>query len=85
MTQAMVASVEVMLEKWKHYEGKEIEVYEEFKLLTSDIISRTAFGSSYVEGKDIFQMLRKLTTIIARNAYKTRLPFKYVEFPTSFY
>ncbi|CAI9278802.1 unnamed protein product [Lactuca saligna] len=76
MTPAMVASVDVMLEKWKQYEGKEIEVYEEFKLLTSDIISRTAFGSSYVEGKEIFQMLRKLTAIIARNAYKTRLPFK---------
>ncbi|KAI3731698.1 hypothetical protein L1987_62887 [Smallanthus sonchifolius] len=54
--------------------GKEIEVFEEFKHLTSDIISRTAFGSSYVEGKDIFQMLWKLTSIIARNAHKIQLP-----------
>ncbi|KAI3731691.1 hypothetical protein L1987_62880 [Smallanthus sonchifolius] len=60
----MVECVESMLERWKPYGGKEIEVFEEFKHLTSDIISRTAFGSSYVEGKDIFQMLRKLTSIL---------------------
>ncbi|KAI3731690.1 hypothetical protein L1987_62879 [Smallanthus sonchifolius] len=75
MTPAMVECVEVMLERWKPYGGKEIEVFEEFKHLTSDIISRTAFGSNYIEGKDIFQMSKKLTSIIARNAHKIQLPF----------
>ncbi|EEF50712.1 cytochrome P450, putative [Ricinus communis] len=40
----------VMLERWKDHTGSEIEVDEEFKLLASEVISRTAFGSSYIEG-----------------------------------
>ncbi|KAI3818381.1 hypothetical protein L1987_12187 [Smallanthus sonchifolius] len=54
----MVECVEVMLERWKPYGGKEIELSV----------------ASYVEGKDIFQMLRKLTSIISRNAHKIQLP-----------
>ena len=74
MIPSMISSVEVMLERWKHHEGKEIEVSEEFRLLTSEVISRTAFGSSYLEGKNIFQMLMKLALISSRNAYKLRFP-----------
>ncbi|KAL4360539.1 hypothetical protein GQ457_04G026590 [Hibiscus cannabinus] len=48
-----------MLEKWKGQVGKEIEVFEEFRLLTSEVISRTIFGSSYLEGEMIFAMLNK--------------------------
>jgi len=57
MVPVMVESVHMMLEKWKQQDGKEIGVYEEFKLTTSEVILRTAFGSNYVEGKDIFEML----------------------------
>lgn len=74
MTPVMIASVEIMLERWKQHEGKEIEVYEEFRLLTSEIISRTAFGSSYIEGKDVFEKLTKLTFIMFRNTFKIKLP-----------
>ncbi|KAL0446978.1 UNVERIFIED_CONTAM: cytochrome [Sesamum latifolium] len=74
MIPAMITSVETMLEKWKEYEGKEIEVFEEFRILTSEIISRTAFGSSYMEGKNIFDMLMKLTLIVSRNAHKIKFP-----------
>ncbi|XWS69605.1 hypothetical protein CRYUN_Cryun04dG0192900 [Craigia yunnanensis] len=74
MTPAVVASVETMLEKWKGLEGKEIEVFQEFRLLTSEVISRTAFGSSYLEGEKIFEMLMKLTIIVSRNIYKARIP-----------
>ncbi|WP_157962612.1 cytochrome P450, partial [Homoserinimonas sp. OAct 916] len=50
MVPAMIASVETMLERWQnHEEGREINVYEEFRLLTAEVISRTAFGSSYLE------------------------------------
>ncbi|XP_038723891.1 cytochrome P450 CYP749A22-like isoform X2 [Tripterygium wilfordii] len=66
LTPEMVASSEMMLERWKKHEGKEIEVFEEFKQLTSEVISRTAFGSSYVEGKDIFEKLRKVLMIAHR-------------------
>ncbi|TQD77784.1 hypothetical protein C1H46_036688 [Malus baccata] len=53
-TYAIIASAETMLEKWKSHEGKEIEVFEEFTLLTSEVIARTAFGSNYLEGRNIF-------------------------------
>ena len=74
MTPAMITSAEEMLERWKHHEGKEIEVFEEVRLYTSEVISKTAFGSSYVEGKNIFQMLRKLASITADNGYLHRFP-----------
>ncbi|XP_039159954.1 cytochrome P450 CYP749A22-like isoform X1 [Eucalyptus grandis] len=74
MAPAMVESVHTMLGKWKNQEGKEIEVFGEFKLLTSEVISRTAFGSSYVEGRNIFQMLTELATLTSKNAFNIRLP-----------
>lgn len=74
MIPAMISSADVMLERWKEYDGKEIEVFEEFRVLTSEVISKTAFGSSYLEGKNIFDMLMKLTLIVARNVHKIRLP-----------
>ena len=74
MIPAMIASVEVMLERWKHHEGKEIEVFEEFRQLTSELISRTAFGSSYLEGENIFQMLMKLTLLTSRNTHELKFP-----------
>ncbi|XP_010044348.2 cytochrome P450 CYP749A22 [Eucalyptus grandis] len=74
MAPAMVESVHTMLEKWKNQEGKEIEVFGEFKLLTSEVISRTAFGSSYVEGRNIFQMLTGLASLTSKNAFNIRLP-----------
>ncbi|XVF56594.1 hypothetical protein PTKIN_Ptkin06aG0133500 [Pterospermum kingtungense] len=74
MSPAMIASVETMLERWKQYEGKEIDVFEEFRLLTSEVISRTAFGSSYSDGKKIFDMLLKLSVLTNRNLFKARFP-----------
>lgn len=74
MIPAIVTSVEDMLQKWKDYEGKEIDLFKEFHVLTSDVISRTAFSSSYKEGKDIFTKIDKLITLIARNAQTVKSP-----------
>ncbi|KAF2325484.1 hypothetical protein GH714_029458 [Hevea brasiliensis] len=74
MIPAMIASAEMMLERWRQHESKEIDVYIEFKLLTSEIISRTAFGSSYLEGKHIFDLLSRLILILSRNNYQVRIP-----------
>ncbi|KAK8564578.1 hypothetical protein V6N12_036698 [Hibiscus sabdariffa] len=74
MNPAVIASVETMLEKWKGRQDKEIEVFEEFRLLTSEVISRTAFGSNYLEGKKIFDMLTKLSILVTRNYFKARIP-----------
>ncbi|KAM5586749.1 cytochrome P450 CYP749A22-like [Rosa sericea] len=70
----MIASAEKMVQRWQNSEGKEIEMYQEFKLFTSEVISRTAFGSSYLEGKKIFDMLTDLSSLLAKNSYKIRLP-----------
>ncbi|KAL5569322.1 hypothetical protein UlMin_025897 [Ulmus minor] len=74
MIPAMIESVESMLEKWKSHVGKEIDVYEQFRFLTAEVISKTAFGSSFLEGKTIFEMLEKLTLLATRNIYKPRFP-----------
>ncbi|KAE8673287.1 CYP749A22 protein [Hibiscus syriacus] len=74
MSPAVIASVETMLERWKPFQGKEIELFEQFRLLTSEVISRTAFGSSYLDGKKIFDILTKLSVITNRNFFKSRFP-----------
>ncbi|GMJ08152.1 PHYB ACTIVATION TAGGED SUPPRESSOR 1 [Hibiscus trionum] len=74
MNPAVITSVETMLEKWKGREGNEIEVFGEFRLLTAEVISRTAFGSNYLQGKKIFDMLTKLSILLYRNYYKASIP-----------
>lgn len=55
-----------MLHEWKNQSSvaekqyKKIEVNGEFRQLTSDIIAMTAFGTSYVQGRDVFEAQRKL-------------------------
>ncbi|XP_051146198.1 cytochrome P450 CYP749A22-like [Andrographis paniculata] len=70
MFPAMVASVDTMLVRWASEGSREVEVTEEFRILTSEVISRTAFGSSYIEGKNIFKMLTELGNLVAKNMHK---------------
>ncbi|XP_039162914.1 cytochrome P450 CYP749A22-like [Eucalyptus grandis] len=52
----MVDSVHMLLKRWQNLEAEEVESFEEFTAIMSKVISRTAFGSSYIEGRDIFQI-----------------------------
>lgn len=56
----MATSVVEMLEKWRSAMSDsgeiEIEVSEWFQNLTEDVITRTAFGSSYEDGKAVFKL-----------------------------
>ncbi|XP_076909836.1 cytochrome P450 CYP749A22-like [Bidens hawaiensis] len=74
MVPTMVESAKMMLERWKKIETKEMDVYNEFRILASEVISRTAFGSSYEKGMQLFQKLWALTQLVSKTAYKTRLP-----------
>ncbi|KAL2331240.1 hypothetical protein Fmac_018821 [Flemingia macrophylla] len=64
-----------MISKWEEMvtwdEKCEIDVWPFLQNLTRDIISRTAFGSSYEEGKRIFELLKEQGGLIMklRNVY----------------
>ncbi|XP_057870163.2 cytochrome P450 734A1 [Cryptomeria japonica] len=75
MVPTIVKSSASMLDEWSKLVlsgSSEIEVQKEFHDLTADIISRTAFGSSFTEGKHIFDMQTEqmiLTTELLRSVY----------------
>ncbi|KAG6536512.1 cytochrome P450 714B3-like [Zingiber officinale] len=65
MVDLMVDSASSLLASWEEtLRGQggsvEIEVEEELRCYSADVISRTCFGSDYVQGKDIFLKLREL-------------------------
>ncbi|MED6155496.1 hypothetical protein PIB30_005696 [Stylosanthes scabra] len=76
LTSTMVQCCDDVISKWEEMvscsdsEGKcDIDVWPSIQNLASDVISRTAFGSSYQEGKRIFELLMKQATLIMRLKY----------------
>ncbi|KAJ4727942.1 putative Cytochrome P450 [Melia azedarach] len=61
MTRQMAACTISMIEEWKNQanaseeQGKTMEMNGEFKKLMADVIAHTAFGSSFLEGKEAFK------------------------------
>ena len=60
MTQTMSTCVSQALDNWESQISdvgkKEIDVHEQFRILTADIIAHTAFGSSYEDGSLVFKL-----------------------------
>lgn len=52
----------------------EIDVWPELKKLTGDAISQTAFGSSYEEGRRIFQLQTELVDLAIQAAQTLYIP-----------
>ena len=64
MLPAFHQSCNEMITEWKSLVPKqgsscELDVWPSLQNLTPDVISRTAFGSSYHEGKKIFVLLKE--------------------------
>ncbi|XP_059069195.1 cytochrome P450 CYP72A616-like [Cryptomeria japonica] len=73
MIPTIVKSGANMLDGWSKLilsGASEIDVQKEFHDLTADVISRTAFGSSFTEGKDIFEMQTK-QIILAVDSFRS--------------
>ncbi|KAK7264979.1 hypothetical protein RJT34_32593 [Clitoria ternatea] len=73
----MSRSVVEMSEKWSRMSEKgevEIEVSEWFQTLTEDVITRTAFGSSYEDGKAICRLQAQQMVLAADAFQKVFIP-----------
>lgn len=73
----MATSVVEMLEKWSAMAEKgqvEIEVSECFQTLTEDVITKTAFGSSYEDGKAVFRLQAQQMVLAADAFQKVFIP-----------
>lgn len=68
MTPAIIACTEAVLDKWgsqlEDKVGKEVDVYDEFKAVTADIIAHCAFGSSYEEGRQVFKLQQEQQKVV---------------------
>jgi cytochrome P450 len=66
-----------MIERWAERIAQghhEIDVHTEFRSLTADIIAHTGFGSSYAEGKRVFELQRAQQVIIHNALLKAYIP-----------
>ncbi|KAJ0962634.1 hypothetical protein J5N97_027756 [Dioscorea zingiberensis] len=67
-----------LVKRWENLvsaEGScELDVWPEFQSLTGDVISRTAFGSSFEEGKQIFEFQKEQAVLVIEAARSIYLP-----------
>ncbi|GLJ51762.1 hypothetical protein SUGI_1099980 [Cryptomeria japonica] len=77
MIPTIVRSGANMLDGWSKLilsGASEIDVQKEFNDLTADVISRTAFGSSFTEGKHIFEMQNKQMILVVDSFRSVYIP-----------
>jgi hypothetical protein len=75
MVGLMLESAQPLLTKWEdciEAQGgitADIQVDEDLKGVSADVISRACFGSSYFKGKEIFLKLRSLQKAISQQGF----------------
>ncbi|XP_020233617.1 cytochrome P450 72A68 [Cajanus cajan] len=67
-----------LISKWEGMlssdESCEMDVWPFFQNLASDVISRTSFGSSYEEGRRIFQLLKEQVDLTMKVIFRVYIP-----------
>ncbi|XP_034572052.1 cytochrome P450 CYP72A616 [Setaria viridis] len=85
MLPAFSACCEELVGRWAESAGAdgwcELDVWPELQNLTGDVISRTAFGSSYLEGRRIFQLQAEQGERLVATIQKIIIP-GYLYLPT---
>ncbi|XP_044473502.1 cytochrome P450 72A397-like isoform X2 [Mangifera indica] len=78
MLPKMYISCNEMVKKWQNSipekDSYELDVWPDIKALTSDVISRTAFGSSYEDGRKIFELITQQVNLLKQVFYTYHIP-----------
>ncbi|KAM5586465.1 cytochrome P450 72A397-like [Rosa sericea] len=79
MLPAFHQSCDEMIKEWESWVSKqgsscELDVWPSLQNLTADAISRTAFGSSYEEGRKIFKLLKEQTAYTIKSVQSVYIP-----------
>ncbi|PIA45526.1 hypothetical protein AQUCO_01600009v1 [Aquilegia coerulea] len=78
MSPAFYTTCSNLISKWQNLdfsEGScELDVWPDLQNITKDVISRTAFGSSYEEGRRIFQLIDELGTLVFQDLVSLNIP-----------
>ncbi|PRQ30802.1 putative 11-oxo-beta-amyrin 30-oxidase [Rosa chinensis] len=79
MFPAFHESCDDMIKEWESSVSKrdsscELDVFPSLQHLTADVISRTAFGSSYQEGRKIFELLKEQTGYALKAVHTIYIP-----------
>nr|XP_011460595.1 PREDICTED: cytochrome P450 72A15-like isoform X1 [Fragaria vesca subsp. vesca] len=83
MIPVFAVSCSKMIEQWKEnpfLQGRcEIDIWPELQKLTADVISRAAFGSTYAEGRKVFELQRELLTLTVEAMQTLYIPgFRFI-------
>jgi hypothetical protein len=67
-----------MISQWERFIGEEgsceLDVWPYIENLSGDVISRSAFGSSYTEGKKIFQLQKEQAELVVKAVQSVYIP-----------
>ncbi|KAJ0725304.1 putative secologanin synthase [Helianthus annuus] len=78
MVPAFYVSCSEMINKWEKLLTRksscEVDVWPYLQTFSADVISRTAFGSSFEEGRKIFELQRKQVELVMKAANSVYIP-----------